>query len=87
MDKQILFLYAALNGYLDWMPVDLVSVYEEEFYSFYENDVIYFPLKSNLDFKDNYLDTEVVSYIIWYFTAFFIEFAVKCFDYESDNVI
>lgn len=46
------------------MPVDLVSVYEEEFYSFYENDVIYFPLKSNLDFKDNYLDTEVVSYII-----------------------
>lgn len=37
------------------MPVDLVSVYEEEFYRFYESDVIYFPLKSNLDFKDTIL--------------------------------
>lgn len=33
------------------MPVELVSVYEDEFYTFYETDVTYFPLKSNLDFK------------------------------------
>jgi len=46
------------------MPVDLVSIYEEEFYKYYESDVIYFPLKSNLDFKDNSLDIEVVSFII-----------------------
>lgn len=46
------------------MPVELVSVYEEEFYRFYETDVTYFPLKSNLDFKDNQLDEEVVSFII-----------------------
>jgi hypothetical protein len=46
------------------MPVELVSVYEEEFYRFYESDVVYFPPKTNLDFKDNYLDHEVVSYII-----------------------
>lgn len=52
MDKQILFLYAALRGYLDWMPVELVSIYEEEFFRFYETDVVYFPLKANLDFKD-----------------------------------
>lgn len=77
MDKQILFLYAALNGYLDWMPVELVSVYEEEFYNFYESDVIYFPLKSNLDFKDNSLDKDVVSFIIWFFTVSFIDFAVS----------
>lgn len=77
MDKQILFLYAALRGYLDWMPVELVSIYEEEFYRFYETDVIYFPLKANLDFKDNSLDEEVVSFIIWHFTACFIDFAVK----------
>lgn len=46
------------------MPVELVSVYEEEFYNFYEADVIHFPLKSNLDFKDNTLDEEVVSFVI-----------------------
>jgi hypothetical protein len=46
------------------MPVDLVSIYEEEFYKYYEIDVVHFPLKSNLDFKDNSLDTEVVSFII-----------------------
>jgi len=46
------------------MPVDLVSVYEAEFYKFYENDIIYMPLKSTLAFKDNSLDEEVVSYII-----------------------
>lgn len=34
------------------MPVELVSIFEEEFYIYYERDVVYFPLKSNLDFKD-----------------------------------
>jgi len=46
------------------MPVELVSIYEDEFYKFYETDVVFFPLKSNLDFKDNSLDDEVVSFII-----------------------
>jgi hypothetical protein len=46
------------------MPVELVSVYEEEFYTYYESDVVYLPLKSNLDFKDNNLDEDVVSFII-----------------------
>jgi hypothetical protein len=46
------------------MPVDLVSVYEDEFYRYYEGDVIYYPLKSTLDFKDNSLDEEVVSYVV-----------------------
>jgi hypothetical protein len=46
------------------MPVELVSVYELEFYKFYESDVIYFPLKSTLDFKDNSLDEDVISFII-----------------------
>jgi len=46
------------------MPVDLVSVYEDEFYRFYENDVVYFPIKTTLDFKDNTLDHDTISYII-----------------------
>jgi hypothetical protein len=46
------------------MPVDLVSVFEEELYYYYEHDVIYLPLKSTLDFKDNSLDDEIFSSII-----------------------
>lgn len=46
------------------MPVELVSVFEEEFYRFYENDSVYFPLKSNLDLKNNSLDEQAVSFIM-----------------------
>jgi len=46
------------------MPVNLVSVYEDEFFIFYKTDVVNFPLKSNLEFKDNELDIEVIGYII-----------------------
>jgi F-type H+-transporting ATPase subunit alpha len=77
MDKQILFLYAALNGYLDWMPVELVSIYEEEFYKYYGLSIIYFPIKSNLDFKDNLLDKEITAYVLWYFAASFIKHVLK----------
>jgi len=65
------------------MPVELVSIYEEEFYIFYESDVSYYPLKTNLDFKDNMLDEEVVSFLIWNFTAFFINFAIENYNYGT----
>jgi len=46
------------------MPVELVSIYEEELYSFYTTNICYLPLKSTLDFKDNSLDHEIVSFIL-----------------------
>jgi hypothetical protein len=46
------------------MPVELVTIYEAEFYRYYKRDVIHFPLKSNLDFKDNSLDDDLAAYII-----------------------
>lgn len=86
MDKQILFLYSALKGYLDWMPADLVPVYEEEFYRFYSSDVCHLPLKSNMYTKDNSLDEELVSFILWHFTALFINFAKKSYFYTNKNI-
>jgi len=65
------------------MPVDLVSIYESEFYNFYENDVIYFPLKASLSFKDNKLDEEVVSFVIWHFTSLFIDYAIRYYKYGA----
>lgn len=66
------------------MPVELVSIYEEEFFRFYDEDVVKFPLKSTLDFKDNELDKEVVSYIVWYFTSYFIDFAITCHNFGKN---
>jgi len=66
------------------MPVELVTIFESEFYRYYFRDVIYFPLKSNLDFKDNYLDRDLAAYIIWNFTAGFIQFAVKHHGFKAN---
>jgi len=63
------------------MPVELVPVFEEEFYRYYENDIIYLPLKSTLDFKDNFLDEEICSLIIWHFAAAFINYAVDYYKF------
>jgi hypothetical protein len=82
MDKQILFLYSAIRGYLDWMPVELVPVYEDEFYRYYLNDVMYWPFKSTLDFKDNSLDEDATSFLIWHFSALFIGYAKENFDFK-----
>ena len=81
MDKQILFLYSALNGYLDWMPVELVSVYEEEFYGYYDCAICSYPFKNSLTVKKNEFDKEIVSYFIWFFTESFILFTAKYYNY------
>jgi len=41
---QTIFLYAALNGYLDQIPVAMVSIYEEELYFFLKNTLFYEPM-------------------------------------------
>lgn len=43
--------------------------------------MVKFPLKSTLDFKDNEIDKETVSYIIWHFTASFLDFAITCHNF------
>jgi F-type H+-transporting ATPase subunit alpha len=34
LDKQVMILYAVINGYLDEVPVDKITAFEEEFYRF-----------------------------------------------------
>lgn len=83
MDKQILFLFAALKGFIDWMPVELVSIFEDEFYQFYSKNILYLPLKSTLDFKDNILSLNICNFMMWYFVTGFIKFANVCHNYGS----
>lgn len=65
---QMIFLYAALNGFLDDIPVSLVSVYEKELFIFLKNSFFYLPLQSEL--REN-LHPIILDYILGLFSKFF----------------
>jgi F-type H+/Na+-transporting ATPase subunit alpha len=64
-----LFLYAALNGFLDEIPLNMVNIYEKELYKFLKNTVFYEPLKIGL--KD-ILDIELISFLLEKFKIYFL---------------
>jgi len=66
---QTIFLYSALNGFLDGIPVDLVPVYEKELYKFIKKTIFYTPLQYQL--RDN-LNTALLTYILEIFRKYFI---------------
>jgi len=43
--EQTIFLYAALNGFLDEIPLNLVNIYEKNLYKFLKKTIFYEPLK------------------------------------------
>jgi F-type H+-transporting ATPase subunit alpha len=45
---QTIFLYAALNGFLDNISVNLISSFEKELYLFLRNSIFYLPLQHSL---------------------------------------
>jgi len=68
---QTIFLYAALNGFLDGIPVDAVSRYEVELYSFLKNSLFYAPLKYHLH---NSLNARLMNFILGQFRLYFIKY-------------
>lgn len=74
MDKQILFLYAALRGFLDQIPVDIIRMFEAELYTFYDESVYNYPISNELKVKKNYLNPKTVPYFVWEFTFEFFSF-------------
>lgn len=69
ISEQTLFLYAALNGFLDEIPLNLVNLYEKELYKFLKNTIFSEPLKIML--KEN-LDVEVINFLLDNFKTYFI---------------
>src|ERR1043165_9236489 len=58
---QTIFLYAALNGFLDGIPLNLVNIYEKELYKFIKKTVFYEPLKIIL--RES-LDNDLIAFIL-----------------------
>lgn len=74
MDKQILFLYTSLNGYLGFLDVNSINRFENLFFNYYENSIFYYPLKNQLSVKNNKLDVNVVTFLIYYFSKTYFEY-------------
>jgi len=70
---QTIFLYSALNGYLDGIPVSLVSFYEKELYAFIKKTIFYEPLQYQMRDSINPL---VLNYLLGTFRRYFIEYIV-----------
>jgi F-type H+-transporting ATPase subunit alpha len=67
--QQTLFLYAALNGFLDEIPLNLINIYEKELYKFLEKTIFNEPLKVML--KET-LDIELIGFILSQFNNYFL---------------
>lgn len=65
---QAIFLYAALNGFLDEVPVDLVSLYEAELFVFLKSTFVYAPFSYHLRTE---LPSELLNFLLYYFTNSF----------------
>jgi F-type H+/Na+-transporting ATPase subunit alpha len=67
---QMIFLYAALNGFLNGVPVNLVSIYEKELFLFMKSTFFYLPLHVEAREK---LHMEILNYILELFSQNFLE--------------
>jgi len=75
--EQTIFLYAALNGFLDEIPLNLVNLYEKELYNFLEKTVFYEPLK--IIMRES-LEVDIINFILDNFKNYFLnnkEFFIK----------
>ena len=69
ISEQTIFLYAALNGFLDEIPLNLVNIYEKELYKFIRNTIFYEPLKIML--REN-LESDIINFLLDNFKIIFI---------------
>src|SRR5271165_5830287 len=65
-----LFLYAALNGFLDEIPLNMVNIYEKELYKFLKKTIFYEPLKIALR---ETLDNELINFLLETFKVYFLK--------------
>jgi F-type H+-transporting ATPase subunit alpha len=67
--NQIVFLYSALNGFLENINLNKLALYEEEFNFFLNNSI--FKLPFELGVRDS-LETELVDYVLYSFIEQFL---------------
>jgi F-type H+-transporting ATPase subunit alpha len=69
--NQIVFLYAAMHGFLESVPVDMVQRYEAELYSFIKKSIFFLPFDYHLKIS---LDDTLMNYFLGLFTEYFTKY-------------
>lgn len=64
IDRQILFLYAALNDYLDAINTDNIVIFEKELFNFYNTSFIEYGFSRSLSTKKSNLSEELITYVM-----------------------
>lgn len=67
--EQTIFLYAALNGFLDEIPLNLVNIYEKELYKFIKKTIFFEPLRIILR---ETLEVDIINFILTQFKIYFL---------------
>lgn len=67
--NQVLFLYAAVNGFLDDVPLKYMYLYESELFGFVKKSVFYLPLRWVM--KSGVLNRDLVNVVLSFFNEFF----------------
>jgi F-type H+-transporting ATPase subunit alpha len=80
---QALFLYAALSGHLDPIPVKLIAQFEEELFLFMRDSILDEPFSHSLR---TYLDTNVINYVLSHFCRQFLYFANFLEELSADEL-
>lgn len=70
IEKIILIIYAALNGYLDNIPYNKIHNYEKQLYNFIDNSNIFYPFIATLEEE---LDKEILTLLLEYFNLIVYE--------------
>jgi len=83
IDKQILGLYPSLNAFIDWMPLEFLSLYEYHFLTYYLGSIFFYPLNRYLSVKSAEIDTIIFNYLFWHFTDKFIQFIEKNYNFRG----
>jgi F-type H+-transporting ATPase subunit alpha len=67
VEKQILSIFAGVNGYLDGLEVSQVLKFEAELFKFVDNSTLFKPYVDNLVAE---FDPEVFHTLLWYFSGY-----------------
>lgn len=73
--NQILYLFFATEGYLNWLDASLITLFQEEFKKWFNTTCFKKPIVSSINRME--LPALLVEYLSFYFAVFFKEYTDK----------
>lgn len=72
ISEQILLLFAALNGYLENVPSEMIHIFEAQFKEWFSNSIYYKPIRRCITLM--IFPKDIISFMIWEFSTNFVQY-------------